>query len=1079
MTINPRVGEPNLADQPGVARALQVTFMAILASALGIFAVTLFLLRWAVTPWLALLGAAASGMALAMGRSGWTRSGGLVALAGLAYCVLHAAAVNDGMESTGLTVIPVVIIVGSLVLDRLMFVVFSAGAVLATAGMLAIRYYVLRLEQYSVADAGDFFIFAVVCATAAVVGRLLSSRIEAGFRELRASERSYRRMFDNIHDVYYEMRADGALVELSPSGAVLFGAPRESMIGRSLAHVCADPSAFDALVADVLRLGAVVNRELQIRQPAGAPVFVLITASLHASDTGEQSIIGSIREVTERRRAEGALRVCEARLRIALEAAGAGTFEFYPRSGKLIWSDITKSHFGLPPGAEIDHDLFMRAVHPDDRERVRQASDLAADRDTTRGELAIEYRVIGVQDGKERWIASRGRMFFDAENHGIRLIGTTQDISARKRLEEQLRRSLEELQTIMDVAPVALLTAHDPECRVVTLNRMGNAMLELDPGSNSASAPGGPVPPVPFFRNGVEVPVHELPLQTAARGVEVRDSELEVRLPSGRTKILWGHASPLRDLQGRVRGAIGAVQDVTEARLRAEALLRESEERFRNTADAAPVILWFGDAETKVTFVNEQFVRFTGVPAEDLLGHGWMQVIHPDDLDHTRGVYYGSVRDRATYQVECRARRADGEYRHMLATTGPRYIGGEYAGQMGSVIDITDLKRRQEESVTRQKLESVGLLAGGVAHHFNNLLGGVLAQAELALSELDAGAAPANELNRIVEVARRGSEIVRQLMIYAGKEKEASAFIDVSQTVNDMLALLGVSISKFAVLKTDLASDLPAIRADAAQIRQVVLNLATNASEALADLDGVIQVSTRAVTRGPAATGADGEPLRQGDYVQLEVADTGCGMTPETRASLFDPYFTTKFAGRGLGLAVVQGIVRTLEGAITVVSEPGKGTTVRVLFPCSAKSAPPARVAASRAESTPAPSQAPAVLIVEDEDRLREPVAKLLRNRQFTVIEAADGCEALAAIRACPGSIDFILLDITLPGSSSREVFEEARRLMPAAGIIATSGYDEKAAAAALDGKPDAFIRKPYRSADLVKLLRHSAGSTR
>src|SRR5436190_3475331 len=261
MTGSSRAVEPDLVDEPGVAHALQMTFVTSLASALSVFLVSLFLLHWPMVPRLALVAAASSLVALAVNRSRWKRAGLLLALAGLGYCVLHAAAWNDGMQNIGLAAIPVLIIIGSLVLNRWMFVVLCAAAVLATAGMLAIRYYVLRREQYNSGDAGDFVIFVAVCATAAVVGRLLSSRIHEGFHSLRASERRYRRIFENIQDVYYEMRPDGVLLELSPSGA-LFGAPRETMIGRSLAGVCADPSEFNELIADVLRRRLVFNREL-------------------------------------------------------------------------------------------------------------------------------------------------------------------------------------------------------------------------------------------------------------------------------------------------------------------------------------------------------------------------------------------------------------------------------------------------------------------------------------------------------------------------------------------------------------------------------------------------------------------------------------------------------------------------------------------------------------------------------------------------------------------------------------------------------------------------------------------------
>ena len=222
------------------------------------------------------------------------------------------------------------------------------------------------------------------------------------------------------------------------------------------------------------------------------------------------------------------------------------------------------------------------------------------------------------------------------------------------------------------------------------------------------------------------------------------------------------------------------------------------------------------------------------------------------------------------------------------------------------------------------------MLAGGIAHDFNNLLGGTLALSELAQAKLAEGTAPFDELRSIGDVATRGSEIVRQLMIYAGNESGALEPVDVTSLVTEMLELLKVAVSKHAALKTSLAQGLPRVRANSAQIRQVVMNLVTNASEAIGDRDGVIRVTT-----GRLGVGSGSEPLEavknlpEGDYVWLEVSDTGCGMTPETQRRAFDPFFTTKFAGRGMGLAMVQRIVRGLGGVIHVVSSPGNGSSIR------------------------------------------------------------------------------------------------------------------------------------------------------
>jgi nitrogen-specific signal transduction histidine kinase len=390
----------------------------------------------------------------------------------------------------------------------------------------------------------------------------------------------------------------------------------------------------------------------------------------------------------------------------------------------------------------------------------------------------------------------------------------------------------------------------------------------------------------------------------------------------------------------------------------------------------------------------------------------------------------------------------------------------------GACLDITDVTLAQEEAFARQKLETVGTLANGIAHDFNNLLGGVLAQAELALDELAAGSRPEEELKGIRDIAIRGSQIVRELMIYAGKESEDPGPVDMSQTVGEILELLKVSVSKHATLETDLGRHLPSVRANAAQISQIVMNLVRNASEAIGDRDGVIRVTTRFVT--VARDSLRAERLAVGNYLKLEVSDTGYGMPPETQARVFEPFFSTKSPGRGLGLAVVHGIVRGLGGAIDVASEPGKGTMFETWLPCSEITAEANSRPISRAEEAAHPSQEATVLVVEDEDSLRQATSKMLRKAGFSVIETRDGSAALDEIRVQKSPIDVLFLDITLPGTPSREVFEEARRLRPEMRVIITSAYSEDMAAASLQGRFERFIRKPYRLGDLVDLIQQS-----
>jgi signal transduction histidine kinase len=308
--------------------------------------------------------------------------------------------------------------------------------------------------------------------------------------------------------------------------------------------------------------------------------------------------------------------------------------------------------------------------------------------------------------------------------------------------------------------------------------------------------------------------------------------------------------------------------------------------------------------------------------------------VHPEDLDRCHASYCSSFDARRNFHIECRLRRADGAYRWMLCTGVPRFERGVFAGYIGSDVDITDLRRAQEESFERQKMETLRVLIGGIAHDFNNLLGSILAESDLAEADFASGASPAEGIQTIRSVAIRAAEIVRELMIYAGHDQAPQEPVEVSRLVEEMLELLKVSISKHAVLTTDLDRNLPRAQVSAARLRQVVMNLLLNASEAMGEQDGAIHVTTALVTGGRSLAPDDPANLPYGDYVRLEVSDTGCGMTEETKARIFDPFFTTKFAGRGLGMAVVQGIVRAHGGAIHLLSTPGRGTRVQILLPC-------------------------------------------------------------------------------------------------------------------------------------------------
>ncbi len=312
-----------------------------------------------------------------------------------------------------------------------------------------------------------------------------------------------------------------------------------------------------------------------------------------------------------------------------------------------------------------------------------------------------------------------------------------------------------------------------------------------------------------------------------------------------------------------------------------------------------------------------------------------MEVVHPEDLAVKYTEDLSANAAGRELRTEYRVRRADGAYRWMFDTATPRIlVDGSFAGYIGIVLDISDWKQHQQELLATQKLESLGVLVSGVAHNFNNIMGAIIAEADLALSELPEGSTRGN-VERISATAIRAANLVNLLTAYsASGPSGALAPVSVSSVVEEILQLIKATVSRNITFSIDLARKLPSVRADLSQFRQVVLNLLTNACESLPNQAGSVSVSTSGVSMGAKELAANRLTLPPGKYVRLYIQDSGCGIPIELQSKIFDPFYTTKFLGRGLGLAAVQGIVRSLGGSITVESNPGRGSVFEVLLPC-------------------------------------------------------------------------------------------------------------------------------------------------
>jgi len=528
-------------------------------------------------------------------------------------------------------------------------------------------------------------------------------------------------------------------------------------------------------------------------------------------------------------------------------------------------------------------------------------------------------------------------------------------------------------------------------------------------------------------------------------------------------------------------------RDVTE-RVRIHQALRVSEERYRMLAETTHDLVIELDADGKIVYVSPNSLTTLGYAPGELVGTLPFALLHPDDVERIAESFLNRVASSGPRQAGTllRVRHRDSSWR-WLEGGGVNYRTARGETRVVAVVrDVTeqrrveDERRKLEEWIRQaQKLESLGLMASGIAHDFNNLLTPILGDASLALMDLPPDSGIRARLERIQRTAQRAAMLTHQLLDYAGRGSLVTEPLDLSLLVAELGDLLELTVTPKAELQLRLPPGLPPIQADDTQISQVVMNLITNAAEAIAGGGGRIDVAAGAVS----ATRADleqmllGEELREGPYVFVEVGDTGCGMTPETRARIFDPFFTTKFTGRGLGLAAVLGIVRAHRGAIEIVSAPGRGTRFRVLFP-----------ACPRAERTEAANPGPAraraadqgkLLVVDDDPGVLEVASETLARGGFEVLRAEDGAAALAVFREHAGEIRVVLLDLNMPGASGEETFDAIREIRPDVKIVLISGYSQdRTTRRFADAELAVFLQKPFLPSTLLEKVRDLLDAT-
>jgi len=896
---------------------------------------------------------------------------------------------------------------------------------------------------------------------------------------LRRSEAEYRAIVEHIPAVVYTAALDqtSTTLYMSPQvGRFLGYSPDEWIADHELWVKLVHPDDRDrvlAQLADSQKSGNPFCCEYRMCNPDGRTLCIRDEAVVVKDNAGRPVFLeGVMLDITERVLAEEALRRSEAEYREVVEQQAEFICRWLPDGRVTFVNDAYCRYFGKRR-EELVGRSFMPLIPPEDQARV---ADYFASLTPDQPLATYEHRVI-VPGGKIRWMQWTDRAIFDEAGRLAEYQAVGRDVTERVLAEEALRESEQRYRTLFEQSLDAIAIVADG--RVVHANEAAATLV----GVALEVALGRPIEEFVHADDRPRVRAHVAELAAGALPFFAEQYRI-VRLDGS---VSWVEVrGQAIEWEGRPAAQIVA-HDVTERRAAEEALRKSEGEKDLILSSVAEEVL-FQDTRHRILWANRAAAESVGATPDQLVGRPCYTVFHPRTEPCPGCPVHKALETGEPGVAELRSE--DGRY-WFIKGYPIRDAEENIAGAVEVALDITEQRRAEEERRRlearvrdAQKLESLGVLAGGIAHDFNNLLVGILGNVGLAHLEMPPDSPLRPYCEQIEQAAFRARDLTNQLLAFAGKGKFQIVAANLSDLVRDTADLLRVSIPRRVALDLHLAPDLPPILADATQIRQVVMNLLTNASEAVGDSPGTITLVTGSVhaDRAYLAGAFVDEDIPEGDYVFLDVSDTGCGMDAETRAKIFDPFFSTKFSGRGLGLAAVLGIVRGHRGAVRVYSEPGQGTAVKVLFPAAEKgTAVPHRPS----EEAPAPRDADfrgsgTVLVIDDEPSVRDVARAILERAGFEVLVAASGREGLERFRACADRIVAVLLDMTMPDLAGEEVFAELRSIRPDVPVILSSGYNEQDAVrrftADVSAGPESglagFIQKPYLPADLLSKVR-------
>ncbi len=898
----------------------------------------------------------------------------------------------------------------------------------------------------------------------------LENELEALRREQnspKSEEANYRSLFEETSDGIFFTSREGKILHCNQALADLLGYPLKDLMQSDVVEFYRDPADRVVYQEVVERDGRVKDYQAKLKRKDGTPVECSITATVRWDTGGKvMGYQGIVRDMTVRNRLEQELTSGREQLRVLIEDAPDGIYLTDLRGVFLEANRAAESLFGKERSHLLGNSVLKLSVVP--AQQLPRAAKLLAENALGYPTGPDEFQLRTI-DGKH--VVAEIRTYPVTLQEQVLVLGLARDVTRRKAAEEALRESEEHFRAVAESAAEAVITANE-RGRIRFWNPAACDMFGYGEEEVLGVAMG-------------------ILLSERLRGQHATDLG---RIMSGGADHLCGRTVELHAIrkdgsefpielslsswyQGRQKCYTAIVRDISE-RKQAEGALELERAYFEGLFRGSPEGLVLLDSQSRVIRQNDEFTRMFGYEPEETAGRSLDKLLAPSDLRDEAASFTEQAVMGQRLSVETVRKAKDGRLIDVSVLVAPIEIEGRQVALIAVYRDITDRKRAEEVGIEMRKLDSLSVMAGGIAHDFNNLLVSMLGNAELALMDLEENNPVRDSLASIQKAAQRATDLTGQMLAYSGKGKFNVQPLDVSSLVEEMKRWLKTGPNDVANVRYDLATNPPKFLGDSAQIREVVSALFDNALEALEGRAGTVTISTGVEQFDRAflsdAHLADG--LEEGAYVSIRVADTGTGMDEATKKKIFDPFFSTRFTGRGLGLAATLGIVRGHGGTMHVDTDLGTGTTVTALFPISLnRQEGEEQSKAGRVEEWRGRGL---ILIVDDEDSVRSVTRAVLERWGFSVVGAADGQEGVEVFRERQEDISAVLLDYTMPQMNGDVTFLEMHKLNPRVPVILMSGYAEEDAIDTIPGEGLAgFLHKPFQPIALMQKLKEVLAS--